>query len=432
MNEIVDDFELINEELSEYINKPPSWWEKLGLYLLLFVFLLIIFFSIVIKYPDKIIAPIIITSINPPVKIYSEVDGFIDKLYVVDNQKVNKNQLLGVIKSSCSYYDILFVDSLLESVDNDYIYFKKILFEKKLILGELQTYYVELEKAIENYLNFISLSPYPKKIKAKNDEYQKFIKYLDNLKKQHVIYSNSYMVTYSKFRRDSILRINNVISEVDFEISKNNLIEKEYELSKIEVDISSGIVALEKIKQEIIDLQLQYEEKLKDYLIEIENSKNILKAAIAEWKKKYLFISPINGIVSFTRYWHENQYIFKNDLILTIIPTNPNLLIGRVKVKPVGLGKVSHGMCVFVKLDNYPYHEFGSIKGYISNISVVPVDNEYIIEVRFPDGLKTNYNKQILFNQEMPGIAEIITEKKSLFVRILSPIKYLLKYQKKL
>lgn len=427
MNKDINDIELLHEELSEFINKPYSWWEKWGYYLLVFIFIIILLLSCLIKYPDKIIASAIITSYNPPVKIYSEVNGFIEKLFVKDSQYVKKNQLIGIIKSPSNYKDVLYLDSILNiDILSDY----KTFLNMELNLGEIQSYYVDFIKSINSYDNFMKVSFYPQRIKSKESEYEKFNNYLINLKIQYEIYRNNYLLAYSKMKRDSSLKIKNIISELEFENSKSNFVEKEYELSKIEVEISLANTNLEKIKQEIIDLKSQYNEKLNNYKLEIEKYKSILKAVIKEWKKKYLLISPINGIVSFTNYWNENQYVFKDDLILSIIPTFPESVIGRLKVEPKGIGKVKVGMPVIIKLDNYPYNEYGTLKGYITNISLIPIDNKYLLEVKFPDGLKTSYNKNILFVQEMSGIGEIITEKKSLIVRILEPIKYIIRVQK--
>lgn len=427
MKEDIKDIELLNDELSEFINKPPSWWQKWGYYLLLIIVIIILLLSCLIKYPDKIIASAIITSYNPPVKIYSEVNGFIEKLFIKDSQYVKKNQLIGIIKSPSNYKDVLLLDSILDiDISSDYIIFLNL----DLNLGELQSYYADFIKSINSHYNFVKTSFYPQRIKAKEIEYEKFYKYLNNLKIQYEVYKKNYLLAYSKMKRDSTLKINNIISEVEYENSRSNFVEKEYELSKIEVEISLANTNLEKIKQEIIDLKSQYNEKLNNYKLEIEKYKSILKAAIKEWKKKYLLISPINGIASFTNYWNENQYVFKDDLILSIIPAFPESVIGRLKVEPKGIGKVKVGMPVIIKLDNYPYNEYGTLKGYITNISLIPIDNKYILEVKFPDGLKTSYNKNISFVQEMSGIGEIITEKKSLIIRIIEPIKYIFRVQK--
>jgi HlyD family secretion protein len=78
---------------------------------------------------------------------------------------------------------------------------------------------------------------------------------------------------------------------------------------------------------------------------------------------------------------------------------------------------------VNVKFDNYPYVEFGLVKGTVKNVSLVPEDNFYTVEVVFPDGLVTNYNKPLEMQNELTGKAEIIAEDLRLIQRIFNPIR---------
>jgi HlyD family secretion protein len=51
----------------------------------------------------------------------------------------------------------------------------------------------------------------------------------------------------------------------------------------------------------------------------------------------------------------------------------------------------------------------------------------YAVEVAFPQGLQTNTRKTLPFTGELTGTAEIITDDRSVFSRILSPLDFLLK-----
>jgi len=99
---------------------------------------------------------------------------------------------------------------------------------------------------------------------------------------------------------------------------------------------------------------------------------------------------------------------------------------------PQGAGKVKVGQEVNVKIDNFPYMEYGYIRVKINNISLIPIDNgqgtkAYILEVEFPEKLITNYGKTLTFSQEMTGNAEIITEDLRLIDRFLNPIRAVIK-----
>jgi len=91
-----------------------------------------------------------------------------------------------------------------------------------------------------------------------------------------------------------------------------------------------------------------------------------------------------------------------------------------------GVGKVEAGQTVNIKLNGYPYMEFGMLKGVVSNISRVPESDGYIAEVRLTNDLTTTYGKQISLIQQMDGTGEILTRDMSLLERFLQPLKALL------
>jgi len=67
------------------------------------------------------------------------------------------------------------------------------------------------------------------------------------------------------------------------------------------------------------------------------------------------------------------------------------------------------------------------VSGRVINISDIPIDSLYYVDISLPNGLKTNYQKKLHFNQGMSGEAEIITENISLLARIIHPIKEIIK-----
>ena len=59
----------------------------------------------------------------------------------------------------------------------------------------------------------------------------------------------------------------------------------------------------------------------------------------------------------------------------------------------------------------------------MKSISSIPVDNNYVLIVELPEGLKTNYNINLKFSQEMQGTADIITDDVRLLERLIKPMK---------
>jgi len=71
------------------------------------------------------------------------------------------------------------------------------------------------------------------------------------------------------------------------------------------------------------------------------------------------------------------------------------------------------------------------LKGVVQNISLVPTASGgttyYVVEIALPDGLNTNYKKELPYLPNMQGSADIITENMSLLERYIMPMKKIFK-----
>ena len=95
-----------------------------------------------------------------------------------------------------------------------------------------------------------------------------------------------------------------------------------------------------------------------------------------------------------------------------------------------GAGKVKTGQRVNVRIKNFPDQEFGYLTGKVESISSVPtVEGFYVVEITFPDGMKTNYGKTLPITQQILGSGDIITDDLRLIERFFMPVKKLLKNQ---
>lgn len=112
--------------------------------------------------------------------------------------------------------------------------------------------------------------------------------------------------------------------------------------------------------------------------------------------------------------------------MFAIVPANSGEIIGKISLPSSGIGKVKEGQMVNIKLNGYPYMEYGILKAKINTISLVPDEEDlYTLEVRLTNGLNTTTGKTIEFKGELSGIAEVITEDKSIGSRIISPLRYI-------
>jgi HlyD family secretion protein len=156
---------------------------------------------------------------------------------------------------------------------------------------------------------------------------------------------------------------------------------------------------------------------------------NVLKSRLAYWEQTYIIRSPIIGTVSFTNFYNNNQQVKKDEIVFAVIPEKQSQIVGRISLPIKGAGKVYKDQRVNIRFDNFPYMEYGFLVGTVKSISLMPNNENYIVEVVLPQDLKTNYNIPLKFSQEMKGSAEIITEDLRLIERFFNPVKSLLKHR---
>ena len=108
------------------------------------------------------------------------------------------------------------------------------------------------------------------------------------------------------------------------------------------------------------------------------------------------------------------------------MPLKVEKLIGRMIIPITNSGKVSVGQDVIIKLDNYPYQEWGSLKGRVNTISSVPKKDinmfVYNVYIEIKD-LNSSFDKELEFKQEMQGVADIILEELTVSERILYKLR---------
>ncbi len=427
--------ELRSEEVNDILGQIPHWILRWGMIILLIALALVLLGSWWFKYPDIVPADIKVTTENPPYYAISRADGKITTLLVKDNQQVTSGDVLAIIENPARYEDIQILTGQLEEFravslkpDNN----TNFKFQNDLVLGEIQTVFTGFIKSYNDLLQFFRTDYHNQKISSLKLEIKKYQDYSLQLANQSRILKQEEAIVTNWFKRDSTLFKQGVMAESDFDVSKTKVLQKQYAYEQSRITQASNEIQISKLNQEILDMELKRNEETGKQTSSMLEAFNNLVASVADWKQKYILKSSVDGIVSFTRIWSENQNVREGELVMSVIPLEPGKVIGKISLPLSGSGKVKPGQWVIIKFSNFPYLEYGMVRGNIRTISLVTTDNAYSVVVDLPNGLKTNYNIDLKFIQDMQGHAEIITSEKRLLEKIINPIKSALNKQKQL
>jgi multidrug efflux pump subunit AcrA (membrane-fusion protein) len=414
---------LYSDPINEIISVPPGRIIRNGTTVIFVVLLILIIMAWIIRYPDVVPAPIEITTVNPPVTLVTKVSGRINRIMVKDGDKVNSGSLLAVMETTASLDDILSLKSIIDTVRNPVQLINSTLPELPA-LGDIQQYYATFLKALSDYNIFVRNDIYGSRIRSLKEELGATEKLIRETNLKEKFLNENLGLQAIQFSRDSSLFSKNVNAASVFEMSRQTFNKSRVDLQEVRISQSQASITLAEKKLLVQEYDYKRKEEKQNLISLLNEAFMNLSAQLRAWENKYLLVTPVNGTVTFTRYWSENQSVIEGEHVLNVVPDSAGKYIGRITLSMQRSGKVKTGMPVNIKLSGFPYLEFGMVHGYVRSKSLVPSSDAYIVEVELPQGLRTLYNRQLDFTQNMQGTAEIKTDSLRLLQRIINPFRY--------
>lgn len=194
------------------------------------------------------------------------------------------------------------------------------------------------------------------------------------------------------------------------------LAQKEAEARRIELESQQQIQQLE------VDIT-----QLKAKMAE---TKNLLATAKTKLKQRFLY-APIDGVVSSLSARNKGAVVQPGQTVAEIAPQNaPLVLSANLPNREAGFVKV--GMPVQIKLDAYPYQDYGIISGKVTSISPDAKPDErlgpvYRVKVELDRNYVTANNRRVQFKAGQTGSADIILRRRRIADILLDPIRQLQK-----
>lgn len=421
------EIELRSEDFNEVLGEIPSWILHWGLTIIACIVIILLIGSAIFKYPDNISSTISLTGTTPVSGIVAKTSGKLQELYVKNNQKVKMGEFLAVIENSAKTDDIIKLKKIIQKIGGN-LDTIALIPSQQLQLGSLQSLYSSFYMAISEYRQFKELAYQSKKIGLVKERISKNEVYYKNMLRQKDLSNIQVKISHQQYARDSLLGAKGLISKETTEESYSQYLQSFLSSENMDRSLENLQLQLGQMHESLYDTEYQYIDKKNTLETQLRSLINQLKTEIDAWEMNYALITPIDGEITFTQYWTKNQNITTGNIVFNIIPNNQGEIIGKAQLPIERSGKVKVGQKVNVRFTNYPDSEYGIVRGFVKNISLIPVTNgdkakTYTVDIQLPNGLKTTYNKKLPFLPEMEGQADIITEDISLLERFLLPLK---------
>ncbi len=420
------DEDIRSEEVQDIVDRMPTQWAMWTALVTGVLILAVVALGFVIKYPDVVAGQITITTEKAPVRLVSHTAGRLHLLYP-NKTKLKGGETLGYIESGVNYDDFLWLNGLLDTLKLSSSY---PLPERTLVLGDMATAYNSFAQAKWQWdrtrtspLYQTMCASLEEQIRADERVVETLLQETD-LKKE-MMESAGYFLT-----QDSILASIQGISRESFHGRRDDWLSRKDAWMSTRSNRLVKEAEIAKNKLEIARIRAEEEENLQKTYTAYVVAYNELMNVVRLWKERYLAVAPIGGQLEYLGFWRENVFVESMTELFSIIPER-NRTLGEVQLSMVGAGKVETGQEANVKLLDFPFDEFGKLKGKVISVSRVTqklqskegTTEAYLAVIDFPDGTRTNFGRALELNPEAKGEVEIVTKPKRLIHRLFDNLK---------
>ena len=403
--------------IENVFGRPPSWiiyWGISGTAIFLVVCFIMAAF---INYPEKLSATAIITTTTTPIEFVAPINGKIAKLFFQDKDFVKEGNVIAVLKDESNWNDVLYLDSLLA---------QNLLAEavqKNLKLGKITPFWEDFKRQYKQNKQFDELDISQERVQSLNNEKEKIKELIEILSKQKNLFLKEIENETINVKRSKKLLESQAISLIEHEKAENVLLQQQRNFENINSSITTNQIRLAQLETEILTIKNQQQQKVTDLSNESLQSLQLLKQAITSWKENQLFFAPFDGQISMRVQGQEGIFIKQNDIIATLISnptTNQNIVLANIPLK--GAGNLAIGQNAIIELENYPSNQYGTLKGIVKDIALLPSNESYSVTLELSNEWTTNYNKKINAQPQLKAQVTIYTKEYTLLERIFQNI----------
>lgn len=419
----MEDNNLRSEEVQEVLGTPPSWIVRYGTALALLFLTLFIVASANYQYPDTVEERITITFSEPPRSLVAPKSGRVADILVQNNEYVKEGQLLIVFEDAGDFYHITYLQDLMAEIpnENDSI-IANFTPDMNLNLGEIE----------EDYLNFLekknkysreneqlevrrSIDSYTAQIRA----LRKSINFLNNRKEVIIRQINDALKRENDLKRKVQER---EASQVEVNAVSGEIRALRAELQETEENVSRKKSDIDALRKRISVTKMDGNNTLLNSADELISSFIQLKVRVDQWVENNIVYSPVEGKVEFNELLSKQQFMRKDEALMVVIPAQSQFMKGKMKVDLKESGFVKPTQEVIIRLDKFPFKIYGALTGRVAYKATVPNSEGKVLVEILLTSFETSRGETIEANEVLVGDARIITEKRTLLLRIFDSI----------
>lgn len=423
------DLNLRSEEVQEIMQRTPSWIVRWGITTIFGVIIMGLILCWLIKYPDIVTGSVKLTTSIPPVKIISQTSGNMTRIFVKDGQDVEQGTVLAEIQNPLSASGVKYIETYISAL-NEALMLKQqklpIPDTTSVAFGDLQPVFNDLSKEIYSFNMLQAYQVDGAQLAELRQQLTQQQELLAINSKMLAIVKKELENATAKYEADKTLYENKVISKQEFFQNQTEYNNKQLQFEQLQQAKVQNTLAISSLKMQLSQSAFNKDSKYNSTLESIKSHQRTISSYLYGWQQLYRLVSLGKGKITYLNNLQVNQFLKAGEEVFALLQPGDSL-IAFAEIPVVGFGKVEVGQEAHLLMENFPSDDYGVLIGKVEKIALLPNNNFYRVEISLTNGMTSSQGKPMKFTPDMIGIAEVVTDDKTVIERIFKSIIKLFK-----
>ena len=418
------------EEVHAFMGSLRPFWGRALLYIVLLFVIVAITWAWWGEVDVVASAPFRLVPLGQVKTMQAQRGGEIELIGVKEGDHVEKGQVLFKLKSWETWGDLREWEQAKMAFQKAEYDFKTVLPQRARLnretIGALEQRLSVLQRFMEAHQD--ALAEYHSEVASKNQTTDGQLQAQIGFRQAEIdLMKEAFLQQKTLFERELISRTEMNRARVQYLSALSALPSRMSEIYKNEM-------AVQDLKRQLTEARIAHEREASQMRHAYETAHLRLEQARKRIDRTLeaesdLILAPESGIVTQVMVNVVGQVINKGQPLIALAPASAPM-VAEVMVLNKDVGLLKPGQLVKLKYDAYAFQDFGIKRGWLISISPDAVINESIgpifkcvVELEEHTMRVKGYDKPLMFG--MKGTAEIMTDRQSVLLMLLSPLRQL-------
>jgi hypothetical protein len=415
-------YETRSGEVQELIGKMPNWLLRYGIFIVGLLLVLIFVAAAYIKYPDKVLIPILIEQSKPPISVFSKTSGVIKDVYIHENDSVLINQPICMLMTLEDKVEIDILDNLLkEKLSNNSLQYATYPALKNL--GALQLKYFELQNKVKLYKNYLHNNGDQIKLNEIENQWKASMNAIQAKTKVGKIKAQTNNIEYAQYLEDKKLFEQNAITQQEYLESKKRYLNTQVATTADQTEVNNAQQELAQLSLNKMSLLNEKEKQLFTMQLDINTLALSITQGIQEWRNQFIILATGSGRAFLNNNFKPCSNINPSTELMKLIDGTQDMMMkGYLPLNSIG--EVKTDQKVWIDIISFPANKFGYLEARVTKIADYPIDSVYSMQLKLINGFKTSTGEVLPNKLILQGSGSIITKDISVLERLFDKLKF--------